>query len=152
MKIRNGFVSNSSSSSFIIGIANATKDGKNDIGLEFRLEDCFMNTWRGCLIWSKPECEILVKPKEDGKFILEIESFMGNTVSCEVEEGDKIVYLDGVGPDSDEWFSEYDDDGNWLDIDYDKIDFDDFEEKDKELYSFIYNLGGRVDFGAGRNG
>lgn len=152
MKIRTGFVSNSSSSSFIIGIVNASKDGRNDIGKEFWLKDADYNSWRGCYIWGWPESRILVRPKDDGKFILEIESFMGNTVSCEAVEGDRILYLDGTGPDSDEYFSIYNDNDEWIDIDYDRLDFDDFEDKDKELYCFIYNLGGHVDFGAGRNG
>jgi hypothetical protein len=153
-KIRTGFVSNSSSSSFIIGIANATKAGRDDLGVEFNLKDTAFSKYHNSLIWSPPGSgypEITVRNKED-KFLLEIESFMYTSVSCEAVEGDKILYLDSYGPEGDEFFTIYDDDGEYIDMDYDKIDLEDFNEEDREIFSTIFELGGQATFGAGRNG
>lgn len=154
MKCRYGFVSNSSSSSFIIGIANASKAGRDDVGVEFNLKDAVFTKYHNSLIWNPPGSGypgITVRNKDD-KFLLEIESFMYASVSCEAVEGDKILYLDSYGPDGDEFFSVYDDNDNWIDMDYDKIDLDDFSKEDVEKYRLIHELGGEVAYGAGRNG
>jgi hypothetical protein len=152
-KIRNGFVSNSSSSSFIIGIANATKAGRDDLGVEFNLKDTAFSKWDGCLLWNPGESYTRIKVRnKDEKFVLELESFMYSSISCEATEGDKILYLDSYGPEGDEFFAIYNDDGEYIDMDYDKIDLEDFNEKDREIFSTIFELGGQAIYGAGRNG
>ena len=153
MKIRHGFVSNSSSSSFIIGIANATKAGREDLGVEFFLKDTAFSKWDNCLLWNPGESYTNIKVRnKDDKFVLEIDSFMSISVSCEAVEGDKILYLDSYGPDGDEFFAIYDDSDNFIDMDYYKIELEHFEEEDQETFSKILELDGEATYGAGRNG
>ncbi len=134
MKIRNGFVSNSSSSSFIIGITNTGKDG------EGHLFDPTDN-----IGWP-----LEMKESKDGKYILRMESFNYDVVSCKIEPGDHYVYLDGVGPDGDESFSVYVGD-DWSHMDYD-VELEDFDNCDIDNYNKINSLGGETSYGAGRNG
>lgn len=136
MKIRNGFVSNSSSSSFIIGIVNTGVGGEGtvfdptkDMGWEFE-----------------------VKKIDEDNYKLGIESFTYSTVECNIKPGESFLSLSSSGPDGDEYFSIYDENGAWYDIDYEKIDLDDFDGTDIDLYERIASLGGQVDYGAGRNG
>lgn len=153
MKIRNGFVSNSSSSSFIIGIANATKAGHDDVGEVFDPEKAAFSSWRNAFeLKVDGVYDVLCKAKEDGTYRLTVGSFDDTEVSCIAAPGDKIVVLHGCGPDSDEWFSIYNDNDEWVDIDYDKIDFDDFDEKDRKKAELIQSLSGQFAYGAGRNG
>ena len=96
--------------------------------------------------------DVRVDPLNDGTFRLTVSSFDDTEVSCIAVPGDKIVALSGYGPDDDEAFSVYDEDGNWIDMDYDNIDLDDFNEKDIEKFNLIRTLGGQTAYGAGRNG
>lgn len=154
MKCRYGFVSNSSSSSFIIGIANASKAGRDDIGEALDVEKSVYSGWRGHSVidLDGQYADVEIHPKNDGTFKLVVSSFDDTEVSCIAVPGDKIVVLYENGPDGDEFFSVYDDNGNWEDIDYDKIDLDDFSKEDVEKYRLIHELGGEVAYGAGRNG
>lgn len=153
MKIRNGFVSNSSSSSFIIGIANATKAGRDDIGTEFKPENIEKNSWGSTIVDVGLDYHgASVKELSDNAYKLTISSFDSTEVACIAEPGDKIVALYGWGPDGDEAFSVYDDEGQWIDMDYDRIDIDDFSDKDQEKAELIQSLGGQFTYGAGRNG
>lgn len=151
MKIRQGFVSNSSSSSFIIGIANATKAGRDDIGGVFDPEKSRYSSYYGYLV-DLGDDEVKLFANDDGTYRLTVDSFDNTSVSCIAVPGDKIVVLYGTGPTGDSFFSEYNDNGEWTDIDYDKIDFEDFDEKDQEKASLIRALGGDYTYGAGRNG
>lgn len=153
MKIRNGFVSNSSSSSFIIGIANATMVDRDDVGEVLDVENSVYSSWNKCyFVGLNGAGDIKIKLLDDGTYKLTISSFDDTEVSCIAKSGDKIVALDGYGPDGDEWFSVYNDDEEWVDIDYDKIDIDDFDEGDRKKAELIQSLGGQFTYGAGRNG
>ena len=84
MKIRTGFVSNSSSSSFIIAIVN---NGKNGEGEPFN---------------HNIDLPLLdFQDIGNGKYKLYIDGF-GGEVSCEIEEGDKFEYVNSAGPSGDE--------------------------------------------------
>lgn len=153
MKCRSGFVSNSSSSSFIIGIANATQAGRSDLGVPFYPQDIQYSKWNGAYFSFNDSMDYaLVRHLGEGNYRLRIESFSGLEVSCIAKEGDKIVYVDGRGPDGDEYFSIYNEEGDWIDIDYDNIDLEDFDKKDQEKYELILSLNGEAYYGAGRNG
>lgn len=153
MKCRKCFVSNSSSSSFIIGIANATQAGRSDLGITFYSHEIQYDKWRGTHFSFNSSIDYaLVRNIGEGNYRLTIESFSGLEVSCIAKEGDKIVYVDGRGPDGDEYFSIYNEEGDWIDIDYNRIDLEDFDKKDQEKYELILSLNGEAYYGAGRNG
>ena len=135
MKIRTGFVSNSSSSSFIIGIVNNGKDGSGEVFYPNENLPWFLE----------------VRDLGNDKYELYIESFTGREVSCKIKEGDRFEYLDATGPDGDEHFTEYDSDGDFMGYDYD-VDIEDFDEDDISTYESILDNGGEVAFGAGRDG
>ncbi len=144
MKVRNGFVSNSSSSSFIIGLLN----NKKGLGNFIFNPPCLENNYDGEEIpWGLKYS----KNKNEDTYTVSIESFNGNTVKITAKLGDNITFLDGVGPDGDEDFSIYDSNGNWSYMDYD-LELEDFEEKDISIYNDINENGGDTSFGAGRNG
>ena len=152
MKVRSGFVSNSSSSSFIIGLAKTDDES----GTKFDSSKLVWSEWNKSYFlevengkWSD---EIYARKNDDGTYKLEIESFMGSSVTCNIKDGEYFIYVDGVGPNDDSFFSVYDEDGNWDDIDYDKIDLDDFNKEDVEKFNKIIKLGGYATYGAGRNG
>jgi len=137
MKIRNGFVSNSSSSSFIIGIVNSGVNGEGRT-----VSDLIKDNIIGYNQWA----EIVAKDIDENTILLMIDSFNGDSVSCKATLEDKILYVNGTGPDDDDFFY----DGDYCD--YDKIDLDDFENNDQSMYYEIASLGGEVSYGAGRNG
>ena len=141
MKKRLGFVSNSSSSSFIIGIARVTDEKKFRKFLDSNgIEDIEINTVKNLL----KTYDFRVK---DNKIYLE--SFMTD-VNTEFESmNDKIAYYDFMGgDDSDFW------DGDYYNYD---IDLSFFTSVERKVYNqFIKkNIGienGSALYGAGRNG
>ena len=151
-KIRNGFVSNSSSSSFIIGLAKT--DDKS--GTKFDSSNLVWSEWNKSYFLEveggRYSDEIYVRKNDDGSYKLEIESFMGSSVTCNIKDGEYFLHVDGAGPGEDSFFSVYDDSGDWVDIDYDRIDLDDFDKEDVEKFNKILKLGGDATYGAGRNG
>lgn len=152
MKIRKGFISNSSSSSFIMGIANVSKSNNKDCYFDFifDVKDIVVphSSWRTTPYLNSSPMDILVKDLNNGTYELTIESFTGRRVSCIVENGDKVICVDGIGPDEDSFFKIDDD---W-ELDYDKIDINDFNDCDVSTYYTIQELGGDYTYGAGRNG
>ena len=144
MKIRNGFVSNSSSSSFIIGLANSTRA---NIGKTFSSADITYREYWGSILDNSDEY-IQVKTLDNGEYKLSITSFDDTEVSIIVKEGDKYISVNGVGPDDDSFF--YDE--NYYNCDYDKIDLSDFDADDIKQYELIKSLGGDSTYGAGRDG
>lgn len=152
MKIRHCFVSNSSSSSFIIGLAKTNDES----GTKFDSSKLVWSEWNKSYFLEveggRYSDEIYVRKNDDGSYKLEIESFMGSSVTCNIKDGEYFLHVDGAGPDSDEFFSIYDDNDDWVDIDYDKIELEHFDKEDIETFEKIVELGGDVDFGAGRNG
>jgi len=146
MKVRNGFVSNSSSSSFILGIAKVTDEKKlreyideNKLqGLTIKKVKDINDSWDV----SKTETKI------------SMESFTYDIVEVNYEsEEDTIVYYEECeGDDSDFW----NEDDGWGEYDYD-IDLDFFSQGMIDVYDlFLSKDAGIVDanvtYGAGRNG
>ena len=136
MKIRNGFVSNSSSSSFIIGLANVGQES-GDFTFDVSREE---NDW---VQPNLPYNVQVTKRGEDYKLV--VDSFMYSEVEISAKPGDNILLLDSVGPSGDSYF----DNGGWIDYD---IGLDEFYDNDIDKYSTIISAGGDATYGAGRNG
>jgi len=141
MKKRLGFVSNSSSSSFIIGIARVTDEKKLRKYINSKgLEDIQISTVEDMVkMWS-------FTAREDK---ITLESFMTDVRTHFKSMDDKIAYYHIVGgDDSDFW------DGDYYNYD---IDLDFFTTEEVECYKLFFenNIGiedGHAMYGAGRNG
>ena len=141
MKIRNGFVSNSSSSSFIIGIARITNEKKLR---EYIERNNITNVNIIDLENIKNSWELNIR---DNKVYLE--SFVSDISTTIKNDTDKFVYLDSYsGNDSDFW--------NGDEYDYD-IDLDFFDSDEIPAYELFHmkNIGivdADTSYGAGRDG
>ena len=156
MKIRKGFVSNSSSSSFIIGISTVSDIDKynkyikdNNIGEEVKVitfKDVKENRpWQ-------------IEPIRDNK--LTVESFDCSSVTLDIKnikDDDYILMYVFFGSEGDDSFM--DEDSEWSELDYD-IDYDFFSKEQKDvldMFSNPKNAGLNEDntlytLGAARNG
>lgn len=147
MKIRLGFVSNSSSSSFIVGMALIPEDRFNEIssrhpGYTHSVQSILERTsW-----WSSPHYT------ENGDYI-EDSSFTGDSVQIpnirnvlEQNPEAAILHINESGADPD-----YDDDGY---PEYDSIEESDewFDDTQLAVSATIQELGGDVYVGGGFNG
>jgi hypothetical protein len=158
MKIRNGFVSNSSSSSFIIGIAKIKDMNKckeylkeNDIA-EGRHKGVNIVTLRDIKENEVWDVEINKQNK------IEISSFTSAVVDIDangLDDHDNILIYSFCGNEGDGCFM--DDEDGWGDYDYD-IDCDFFDKKEQDIIDMLSNpeAAGLEDcdwtFGAERNG
>jgi hypothetical protein len=162
MKIRNGFVSNSSSSSFIIGIA-AVADVD---ACKKYLEDNKIKTEGH----NAPMLMKLKDIKENKPYDIEtitndtisIESFMYTDVSINIDkldDEDYVLFYVFYGDEGDYSFMGEDDDSYDYDIDYD-IDYDFFGKDEKAVIdmfgdpdaSGLNKAECELSLGAGRNG
>ncbi len=135
MKIRKGFVSNSSSSSFIIGISKVSDIEKcnkyikdNNIDKEVKI-----TTYKD-IKDSKPW---QIEPIRDDK--LTVESFDYSSVTLDIkniEDNDYILMYAFFGNEGDNEFR--DEDEEYSDIDYD-IDYDFFDKEQKEVIDMFSN-------------
>ena len=148
-----GFVSNSSSSSFLIGIG-LIKDIK---AARERLKD--MPEWDYEIVTSAE-----LKDPDRGSYDeprvklnkLVVESFDYTEVCTPFNfEKEQFYLVMQVGGGSDSDFSVYDEDGEWMDMNY-NIDMDFFSEQEQELDNIFYDKDliedGQTAYGAGRNG
>jgi len=131
MKIRTGFVSNSSSSSFIVGIANKLDENGDFVFVPDRTQLPY---------------QVGFKEISDGLYEVYISDFMDGKVTVQAKEGDNITYLDSTGYGDDSYF------WNGNEYDYDLVNLDDFNTEDLAKYEEIKALGGEVRYGAGRDG
>jgi len=156
MKIRNGFVSNSSSSSFIIGIAKIEDREKFDAWLEENADKLGYDF--GSAFSPLKICKVKDLDSEYKKeAIVSVESFIWADVNIpldELDDEDEVVIFDFIGDEGDSCFSVYDGD-DWVDYDYD-IDLDFFEEPEQKAYDGLSEENGlsmvSKTYGAGRNG
>lgn len=154
MKIRSGFVSNSSSSSFIIGLAKVVdktvaEDWLSSLGAgpdcKIATVESLKNEWR-CEVTSVYNQET----QECDRYDISVESFMGDRVQLHnLSANDYVLLVDlSYGDDSDFW--------NGDDYDYD-IDLEFFPGGFAEVYTAIVNGGCGLEasmayYGAGRDG
>ena len=152
MKIRNGFVSNSSSSSFMIAVAKITDIKKASEWLKKLAidEDPFKYNYSIAVIGEKDEHWSV---SNDGKTI-RVESFRGDRVEGTFSNpDDKFLAIRITNNEGDWAFS--DNDSDWGDIDYD-IDLDFFGSKQIDIWNGLTPENGfsevEKSFGAARNG
>ncbi|MGL4521339.1 MAG: hypothetical protein ACRCWQ_02135 [Bacilli bacterium] len=149
MKTRNGFVSNSSSSSFIIGVALLTKEQHDEVVDKFGNGTEFMSLVELCSanrhVWGGPRYD----ESRDQSYI---EAFDGNQVQVDgikafMEDNPDgyLMYLDATGDEPD-----FDDD-SW-EYNYEDIDIDWFNTKDQEAAAYIHEANGEYTYGGGYNG
>lgn len=152
MKYRAGFVSNSSSSSFIIGVAVVPSDRVEEA---VKLQEAA--SWSVNVIDIPEALETGMSSWDNDGYdadhdVYKITSFNYDEVSIrgimdmyEKDQGIRIIVLEGSGCDP-----TYNED-SW-EYDYDAVDYDWFSKSQQNVASFIESLGGQVSIGAGRNG
>ena len=143
MKIRTSFVSNSSSSSFIIGLAKIENRGMWKT--QFPCEE---NDWADSE--DKPWF-IIIKNIDLDKMTcdLTIDDIFSNAITLsDVKYGQEIIYLN-ESTEQDEDILFYDEE--YGEYDY-SVDLDDFSADDVNIYNQISELDGVNDYGAGRDG
>ena len=147
MKIRSGFVSNSSSSSFIVGIAiiedeekfNKLKEKYSEIEV-FDPKTDTLQRWGGI-------------QKEGGRFIIEEPTNYGGYIG--VNKTDKKIAYFVEGNNEGDYFFYDDPDSEWPELDY-NISFDFFDKNQQNLFTDFNEENGlsnvNKNYGAGRNG
>lgn len=152
MKFRNGFVSNSSSSSFIIGVALVPSDEIEEarkhseaVGWSAELISIHEAISAGKSSWSGAGLDVERDVFTESSFTNDEVSIRGVLAAYEKDQNTMILKLSGSGD-----TPEYNED-SW-EYNYDAVDYDWFSSEQQECASFIESLGGRVSIGAGRNG
>ena len=170
MKTRTGFVSNSSSSSFIIGAGLVTDKFAFEVtypqwyndrnnGLPDDMEAYSIKQLKE---YTRPNSgQVRYETNEDGtvKHIkrVTVESFMYNEVDTpdlsECADDDIVVIYYGGSSLDESDLADYDDDGDFIDYNYD-VDYDMFSDDEKEAMDLLSGplVDGTYEYGAGRNG
>ncbi len=135
MKIRNGFVSNSSSSSFIIGVGLLKdKNAKRSDVVEY---------------YTKTDVKQNLNYSERLDRV-KIESFNGDEVTLEdiseLAEDDIIIIADMYGDGDQFWDEEYEE------YDYDNVSEDDLDVDQQEAIEVLVENNCTYSIGAGRDG
>lgn len=159
MKIRNGFVSNSSSSSFVIGIGKVKDLSKfvrhcYDIGVMLGLDnnhniDVFQHP-------KSTDVRIWILDELNDRY--EVQSFRYDIVllkKSDLKEGDSIVCFNFTNNEGDSEFTVYDEKGEYDHLDY-RIGTDRLPEEQMKLYELMFDREyveiGEAIYGAARNG
>lgn len=148
MKVRQGFVSNSSSSSFIVGIAEIVDKAKFDKYIEDN--KIVLDKWDQKVITdSQDNSDIRTTPTH-----LYIDSFDTSRQVERKQPGTMFFAVNIINDEGDCAFTS----NRYSDIDYD-IDLDFFPDKQQEVYKMFSNpdsglsiVNNDVTFGAARNG
>jgi len=153
MKTRQGFVSNSSSSSFIVGIAKITDEKK----FHKYLKDNNLKVTFDFGIYKVKDIDTNTFDVQKTPNLVQVRSFYQD-VSLplkDLKDDDSIFYLNIINDEGD--YGQFASD-KYGDIDYD-IDLDYFNETEQKLYSIFDtpDIGidcktSTVTYGAGRNG
>ena len=140
MKKRNGFVSNSSSSSFIIGLAKVPEGTINSKKIILTEDEKFNYYDLGISSY-----DLSFKKVSGGQYQLASEAFDGSSVVIFIDDGDSILFLNDSGEepifDGDEY-------------NYDDVELTDewFSSNQLTLADQIIKAGGKVQCGGGYNG
>lgn len=158
MKTRNGFVSNSSSSSFIVGIGKVVDQNrlhKFMTSNKIKFDKYNFYTVKVSDLDDKKNCYSI---RTNGDSIV-VESFQNNAMIKKdgLNPDDTLVVANIINNEGDTGVFEYDE-SNWGGINYD-IDLDHFSEEQQTIYTLFFNDNSGIDsktsdasFGAARNG
>ena len=170
MKIRSGFVSNSSSSSFIVGVGKV--EDKTKFQKYLKANKLELDQYDFKILSVKELKEKQEALKKEGKpwywLPYQINSYSELVITGarndepevripldEMKDEDEILIVDIANNEGDGAFSIYDESGEWIDLNHD-IDLQWFSEEQQAMFNaFSEDYGivkSNIMFGAGRNG
>jgi hypothetical protein len=154
MKIRNGFVSNSSSSSFIVGIAKIEDKEKFDKYIADN--NVILDNYNNFIISYKDINESKLYDVRNFKNNISVDSFQtsASIFSDDFKDDDMFFITNIMNNEGDDMFYSNDE----YDLDYD-IDITSFDKNQQQIYNIFFDEKTGIDitksvayYGAGRNG